>query len=122
MIDAKHYAGLIRIRDRGHLFRPDHRLCVSRRDCSALADGLGWQVEAVTAALGQGGVDPLPPLAPVLCFVDGEWPLLAPPSEFHGVRLEGTRSIRKLLTASIALDAPAIERLAEVLAVGLPPK
>ena len=27
------------------------------------------------AAAGEGGVDPLPPITPVLCFVDGDWPL-----------------------------------------------
>jgi len=35
----------------------------------------------------------------VLCFVDGDWPLFRPPSSFRGVRLEGSRSIRSLLTA-----------------------
>jgi hypothetical protein len=87
-----------------------------------LADGLGWQVDAVASALRRGGVDPLPPLTPVLCFVDGEWPLLRPPSSFRGVRLEGTRSIRTLLTAPEVLEAPSIGRLAEILATGLAPK
>jgi Nuclease-related domain len=122
VIDAKNYEGLIQIRDRGTFFRSDDRLYVGRRDCSTLADGLGWQVEAVMTALHEGGVDPLPPVTPVLCFVDGDWPLLRPPSSFQGVRLEGPRSIRTLLTASRVLDASAIARLTAVLAAGLPPK
>jgi hypothetical protein len=41
----------------------------------------GWQIEGVTAALPAAGVDPLPSVTPVLCFVDGEWPLLFPQKE-----------------------------------------
>jgi Nuclease-related domain len=122
VVDAKRYEGLIQIRDGGNFFRSDQRLYVGRRDCSALADGLGWQVETVLTVLRDGGADPLPPVTPVLCFVDGEWPLLRAPSSFRGVRLEGTRSIRKLLTAHDALDPAAIDRLAQVVGAGLPPK
>lgn len=62
VIDAKHYEGLIQIRDRGNFIHSDQRLYVGRQDCSALADGLGWQVEAVMAVLLESGVDPLPPV------------------------------------------------------------
>ena len=52
-------------------------------------------VAAAEAALLAAGVDPFPPITPVLCFVDGDWPLFAPPDVFRGVRLEGPRSLRK---------------------------
>lgn len=122
VIDAKHYQGKIEIRNRGWFLRPDHRLYVGRRDCSSLATGLGWQVEAVTAALTAAGVDPLPPVTPVLCFVDGEWPLFSPPDAYAGVRLEGTKSIRRLVGSPALLDQPTIERLARLLSRGLPSK
>jgi hypothetical protein len=122
VVDAKNYRGTIAIRNRGWFFRPDHRLYVGRRDCSALATGLGWQVQAVTAALTAGAVDPLPPVTPVLCFVDGEWPLFSAPDEYAGVRLEGTGSIRKLVAAPTVLDPPSIEHLTRVLAAALPAK
>jgi hypothetical protein len=122
VVDAKKYEGLIEIRNRGGFFKSDYRLYVGRRDCAELADKLGWQVAAVETALREGGVDPLPPLTPVLCFVDGEWPLISPPDTFRGVRLEGTRSIRKLLTVPVALDASAIDHLAQILARRLPAK
>jgi len=104
VVDAKNYRGTIAIRNRGWFFRPDHRLFVGRRDCSAQATGLGWQVEAVTVALAAAGVDPLPPVTPVLCFIDGEWPLFSAPDEYAGVRLEGTGSIRKLVAAPTVLS------------------
>ena len=122
VVDAKNYRGRISIRNRGWLLRPDHRLYVGRRDCSALAAGLGWQVEAVAAALAAAGVAPLPPVTPVLCFINGEWPLFSAPDEFAGVRLVGTRSIRKLVAMPTVLDAPSIERLARLLATTLPAK
>jgi hypothetical protein len=57
---------------------------VGRRDCSAMADNMGWQAEAVLAALRSAFVEPQPPVTPVLCFLEAEWPLFGAPDEFHG--------------------------------------
>ena len=122
VVDAKAHNGEIRVRDVGGLFKRDLRLFVGRRDCSALADDLTWQVAAVERALSEDRTLPRPPITPVLCFVHGEWPLLFPPSSFRGVRLEGKRSIRKLLTAERVLDAARIDQLYHLLATELSPK
>lgn len=121
VVDAKAYKGLNQIRNRGWYFRPDYRLYVGRRDCSQLALDLGWQVKAVEIALTSAQVDSMPPIMPVLCFVDGDWPLLSPPNEFLGVYLEGTRSLRKLVTAKQHLDALGVEQLTAHLATAFPP-
>lgn len=121
VVDAKKYEGRIEIRNHGWFLRPDERLHVGRRDCSALADNMGWQVAAIEGALQEGGVEPLPPITPVLCFVDGDWPLISPPDMFRGVRLEGTRSLRKRLAGDV-LDEAAIARLTRILAAALPAK
>lgn len=121
VVDAKLYEGRIEIRNRGWFLRPDERLHVGRRDCSALADNMGWQVGAVEAALQAAGVEPLPPVTPVLCFIDGDWPLIAPPDVFRGVRLEGPRSLRKRLVGEV-LDEAAVARLVRILATALPPR
>jgi hypothetical protein len=78
LVDAKNYEGRIEIRNHGRFLRPDERLYVGRRDCSALADNMGWQLAAVEKALQAAGIEPLPPILPVLCFIDGDWPLIAP--------------------------------------------
>lgn len=122
VVDAKRYQGTIRIRDRGGLFRTDLRLHVGDHDCSKLADNMGWQVATVERVLGSAGLEVMPPITPVLCFVDGEWPWFRPPESYHGVRLEGTRSIRDLITATQVLDGAAIERLTRILAAGFPAK
>jgi hypothetical protein len=86
VVDAKNHQGRIEIRDRGGLFRTDHRLAVGGRDCSTLADGMGWQVEAVRAALSAAGMDPLPPVTPVLCFLQLLRSSDAPLREGRGVQ------------------------------------
>lgn len=123
VVDAKHYAGLIQIRDRGGLFSRDERLYVGSRDCSELAANMGWQVSAVLTAIESAGpqFSGLPVTA-VLCFIDGEWPLLMPPESYKGVRLEGKKSIKKLLTRAQVLDHEQIERVSRVLAVAFPAK
>jgi hypothetical protein len=121
VVDAKHYEGRIEIRNHGWFLRPDERLHVGRRDCSALADKMSWQVAAVESALQAAGVEPLPPIVPVLCFIDGDWPLISPPDVFRGVRLEGPNSLRKRLIGE-ALDEAVIAQLTGILATALPAK
>ena len=120
VVDAKHYDGRLRIRDKGGLFRTDYRLYVGGRDCSHLADEITWQVKAVETLLAS--VTVTTPVTPVLCFIDVDWPLLFAPNSFRGVRLEDPKSLRKLITATPALDAVAIDKLARILASGFPAK
>ena len=122
VVDAKHLMGRIELRDKGGLFRRDLQLYVGGRDQSRLARGMGWQVDAVRAALAKAGVDPSPPLVAVLCFIDGDWPALFPPDEFEGVRLESPKSIVSLMTKRPVLDEPHIQRLFAALGTSLPPK
>jgi Nuclease-related domain len=122
VVDAKHYKGLIQIRDKGGFFRTDLRLYVGGHDCSKLAANMDWQVAAVDRVLTTAGLEPKPPITPVLCFVEGEWPLLRPPDSFRGVSLESERSIRSLVTSRKVLDGTAIERLTRILATAFPPK
>ena len=68
------------------------------------------------------GEDPLPPITPVLCFVNGDWPLFRAPEEFEGVRLESERSIKNLVGRSNQLDSVDIDRLTAILANALPSK
>ena len=80
VIDAKTYKGQVERRDKGGWFKTDYRLYVNRRDQTKLADGLGWQVEAVRSALGGAEA----PIHAALCFIDAEWSLFAKPFQLHG--------------------------------------
>src|SRR5436305_598439 len=81
-----------------------------------------WQVDAVQRALHSADPDSMPPVTPVLCFVDGEWPLFSAPESYNSVRLEGKKSIRKLVTRLHLLDAAEIDRLTRILHTAFPPK
>jgi Nuclease-related domain len=120
VVDAKNHKGKVELRNRGWFLRPDYRLTVGGRDCSTMADNMGWQVEAVAAALADA--DPMPPVSPVLCFLEADWPLFGAPDEFRGVRLEGHRSLKRLLVATTVLEEVRISELAAVLSIALPAK
>lgn len=123
VVDAKRYEGLIRIRNRGGLFNCDDRLYVGSRDCSELAEDMSWQVEAVKRVVASAdSTFAAVPVVPVLCFVEGEWPLLSPPETYKGVRLEGTRSIKKLVSGDQRLDSAQVEQLTRMLAIAFPAK
>jgi len=123
VVDAKRYEGLIQILYRGGLLDRDQRLYVGSRDCSDLATNITWQISAVRKALAAAGFESSTvPTTPVLCFVDGKWPLLLPPESYKGVRIEGKRSLKKLVTGPRLLDARRIQQIAGALAVAFPPK
>lgn len=120
VVDAKRCDGSLRIRDKGGFFSTDERLYVGGRDCSRLADNMGWQVKAVETLLES--VDHKVAVTPVLCFIGATWPLLFPPDTYRDVRLEDPRSLRRLITKTQVFDAAEIARLARILATGFPAK
>ena len=123
VVDAKRYQGLIQIRDRGGLLSRDDRLFVGSRDCSNLADNMGWQTSAVSDALASAGFElSALTVTPVLCFIDGEWPLLLPPESYKGVRLEGKKSIKKFVSSKRVLDRDQIQRVGHIIAAAFPAK
>lgn len=122
VVDAKHFTGFIEVVNKGSFFRSDLRLMVGGRNRSELAEKMGWQLKAVTKALIDAGVDPLPPVTAVLCFVDPSWRLIRRPKSFDGVRIESDRSVVKVLGEPAALPSPEIDRLARILAEALPPR
>ena len=120
VVDAKANQGLLTIRDRGWFLKHDYRLTVNRRDCSARADHMASQMDAVLAALEQ--VDDRPPVTPVLCFTKAQWPVFGAPDEFRGVRLASPRTLKRLVTSNSVLTPDAIDVVARGLATALPPK
>ena len=122
VLDAKYYQGLIKVVDKGSFFRSDLRLTVGGRNKSGLAENMGWQLKAVTKALVDAGVDPLPPVTAVLCFVDASFPIFGRPKSFEGVRIESDRSIVKVLGEPVVLEPMEVDRLAHIIAAALPAK
>jgi len=122
VVDAKKYKGQVRIVNKGWFFRPDERLYVGGWDRSERADDMAWQVEAVTWALSAAGIDPLPPITPVLCFVDADWPTFGGPNSFRGVLLVAPQSLRRRVVKQQVVDEAEAERIVRILATALPAK
>lgn len=122
VVDAKRYEGLIRVRDYGGWFRTDLRLTVGGRNKSHLAKNMDWQVDAVLQALNAADLEVGVVVRAVLCFVDGEWPILTRPRTFENVILESDRTIGTILSYPIVHAAEEIDRLARILAGAFPPK
>jgi hypothetical protein len=121
VVDAKRHKGVITFRDEGDASRPDFRLFVNGRDCSSLADSMDWQVEAVERAL-EPKFDDMPVVTPVICFVEGKWPIPLPPVEFRGVLLVSERSIMSVVADDMFLGPRLVDRIYQALVGAFPPK
>lgn len=119
VVDAKHYRGRIRTRDVGGLFRSERRLYVGRRDCSKLVAGVERQVGVVVEALGAVGTSA--PVHGVLCFVRGDWSLLARPIELDRVTVTWPKDLEKRLRAGGPLGHEQVDELGRVLATTFRP-
>jgi len=69
VIDAKNYRGMVEHRDMGGWFRSDLRVYVDGRDRTEVADGMRWQLDAVSTALDGAVV----PLKAAVCLIEAEW-------------------------------------------------
>jgi hypothetical protein len=117
VIDAKSYRGLVERRDIGGWFRTDYRLYVGGRDRTNLAQGLGWQIEAVGRALS----DPEVPINAALCFIEAEWRMFSKPFVQDGVWVTWAKKLAEMIAAPGPLERDVVLRIAGRLAIALPP-
>jgi len=118
IIDAKHYSGRVEQRDVGGLLRKDLRLFVGGRDRTALAEGMEWQVLAVTRVIATADV----PVRAALCFVDCEWGLLAKPFVQCDVLIAPPKKLADFIVAPGKLTPVAVQELGSVLRSEFPSK
>lgn len=111
VIDAKQYKGRIERRPTGFMGTGPSRLFVGGRDRSKLIDGVRRQVDAVRQVLGDSEVR----MSGALCFIDGEWPLLAQSFTVDGVAVHYPKSLRRALGGDGPLGSPARADLAGLL-------
>jgi hypothetical protein len=117
VIDAKHYRGLVTQRDVGRWLKTDLRLYVGRRDRTALAEGLGWQMAAVRKALGGADV----PVTAALCFIEADWKLFAKPFQQNRVWVTWPKKLAEMIGEPGPLTPADVAQLADRLAGALPP-
>jgi hypothetical protein len=117
VIDTKKYEGLVERRDKGGWSKTDYRLFVGGRDRTKLVEGMNWQIDAARAAL----VEPDISISAAVCFVEAEWKFFAKPFILGGVWVTGPNKLAEMIAGSGPLTLVEVNRVAERLAVALPP-
>jgi hypothetical protein len=120
VIDTKRYAGKLEVRDVGGWFRTDRRVYVGGRDRSKLLEGMRPQVVAVATALGTDSELSVPPIMPVLCFIDVELPWFAKLQKVGEVVIAWPAAMGELVVRPGPLVPAALNSLAAQLALRLP--
>jgi hypothetical protein len=95
VVDAKRYAGEVRKRRLGGLFKREERLYVGRRDCTKLVAASSWQAELVRNALADEHASIR--VLPVLCFVGADWAWSSSPFELNGVLVTWPKFLAELV-------------------------
>lgn len=113
VIDAKHYTGKIERVNDGWAWRPEYRLSVGGRDRTPLVTAMVNQSRLVSQVLARNGH--AQSVEPVLCFVDGEWPLLARPFRVHDVTVTWPRALVKTIRDEAIASERGAERAARAL-------
>lgn len=123
VVDAKRYKDAsINIRRSGGLLSPvREQLMVGGRDKTKLVEAMGWQVDAVRAALSDAPQLAEIPVVAALCFIDGQFPLFGTLRK-GGVEIKGLRGIAKLVTRDGPLDPASRENIARHIGDRLPAK
>ncbi len=111
VIDAKRYKGRIERRRTGFMGTGPSQLFVGGRNQSKLIAGMQRQLDAVRHLLEERDVR----VSGALCFVDGDWPLLAQSFTVDGVAVHYPRSLRRVLSGDGPLSGPVRADLAGVL-------
>lgn len=122
VIDAKNYTGRPQLRVSGGIFSPRvEKLMVGRRDCTKLVDGVLKQVDRVSEVIAQGGIGQDVPVRGMLCFVEGDWPLLGGSFTIGGMDVLWPKRARKIITAPGPLGDDRLRVLQRRLAAAFPP-
>jgi hypothetical protein len=121
VIDAKRYKGRPNLRAEGGLFRTrTERLFVGSRDCSKLVAGVHKQMSLVQAAVGTSGAHETP-IVGMLCFVDGDWPLIGGSFTIEGLHVLWPKAAAKQLIRPGPLGEGQRRSLYRYLAAAFPP-
>jgi len=122
VIDAKNYTGRAQLRVTGGIFSPRvEKLLVGRRDCSKLVDGVHKQVDRVSELLARDGIGQDVPVRGMLCFVEGDWPLLGGSFTVGGLDVLWPKKARKIIAAPGTLGDDRLRVLHRHLAAEFPP-
>lgn len=121
VVDAKAYKGKLEKRDVGPFWREELQIFVNGRNRTKLVDGLALQLKAVRAALERDPAHKQILIHATLCFVESDWSLFARPFDVRGVTVLYPGALRDRLKKGGPLAREQMERIANRLALSLPP-
>lgn len=121
VIDAKLYSGKVERRTVGSFWRSEVKVFVGGRDRTKLVHGMASQVKATRSALSLDELAGDVSVNPALCFVASDWGLFAKPFELSGVIVTWPQRLAERIAAPGPLTTTAVARLANRIAVALPP-
>lgn len=122
VIDAKNYTGRATLDVKGGIFTPRvERLLVGGRDRTKLVDGVRRQVDKVRDRLTEIGVGQEVPIHGMLCFIEGDWPLIGGSFFIGGFEVLWPKKVRKIITAAGPLEDEQLQAVHRGLAAGFPP-
>jgi hypothetical protein len=121
VIDAKRYKGRPHLRVDGGLFRPrTTKLLVGTRNCTNLVIGLHKQMALVRAALDRSNAQHVP-VRGMLCFVEGDWPLIGGAFMIDGLHVLWPKKAAEYLNEPGPLTGEFVEAVHRSLAAAFPP-
>jgi hypothetical protein len=121
VIDAKNYTGRATLDVKGGLFTPRvERLLVGGRDRTKLVDGVRRQVDKVRERLAQIGMNQEIPVHGMLCFVEGDWPLIGGSFSVGGFQVLRPKKVRKVVAAAGPLEDRKLQVVHRELAAAFP--
>jgi hypothetical protein len=97
------------------------KLIVGRRDCTKLVDGVHKQVDRVCELLARDGIGQDVPVRGMLCFVEGDWPLVGGSFTVGGLDVLWPKKARKMIAAPGTLGDDRLRVLHRHLATEFPP-
>lgn len=121
VVDAKKYKGRPRLHVEGGLIRARvEKLMVGSRDCTKLVAGVHKQIEHVQSALESAGFGDIP-VAGMLCFVEGDWPLIGGDFSIAGLHVLWPKKAAERLTRPGHIDPSTTQSVHRILASAFPP-
>lgn len=120
VIDAKKYQGMVRQQVDGVFWMRTEKLMVGSRNQTKLAGGLRWQLGHVETALEATGFAGIPVFG-MLCFVDGNWPILSTRFKIEDIEVTWPKAAAKQVASPGTFGLERMQAIHRALALSFPP-
>jgi hypothetical protein len=121
VIDAKLYEGKVERRSLGPFWRTEPAVFVGGRNRSKVIHGMPRQLDAVRSMIAPDPLAAEIAVRSAVCFVASDWGFFAKPFEVNSVLVAWPQKLAELIATPGTLTTTVVARIANRIAVGLPP-